>query len=131
MALEHGVDSKIRDHANGDLGRISVETITQAARENDSLAFRVLQDAASYIAIGLADLVNLWNPKQIIFGGALFRAAPQLLREPLRRIIRQRSLEKLANEVELMVSPLGAEAGALGASRLIAVQVLRTLYLSR
>jgi predicted NBD/HSP70 family sugar kinase len=131
LALEHGVDSKIRDHADRDLERVSVETITEAAIENDSLAYRVLQDAASYIAIGLADLVNLLNPKQIVFGGALFRAAPQLLSDPLRRIIRQRSLEKLANEVELKVSPLGAEAGALGAARLMAVEALRTLYLSR
>jgi predicted NBD/HSP70 family sugar kinase len=130
-ALDRGVDSKIRDFADGDLQRISVEMITQAAADNDSLAFRVLHDAASYIAIGLADLVNLLNPRQIIFGGALFRAAPQLLSDPLRRIIKQRSLEKLANEVQLKVSPLGGEAGALGASRLIARQALRVLFLSR
>ena len=130
VAIERGVDSKIRELAGGDLKRISVEIIAQAASENDSLAFRVLQDAASYVAIGLADLVNLLNPRQIIFGGALFRAVPQLLSDPLRRIIKQRSLEKSANEVQLKVSPLGGEAGALGASRLVASQALKALYLS-
>jgi hypothetical protein len=53
------------------------------------------------------------------------------LSDPLRRIIKQRSLEKLANDVELKVSPLGAEAGAIGAARLIAGQALRTLFFSR
>ncbi len=128
-AMEQGIDSKIRDFAAGDLDRVSIELIAQAANENDSLAFRVLQKSASYIAIGLADLVNLLNPKVMIFGGALFRAVPQLLADPLRRIIKQRSLQKSANEVQLLVSTLGGEAGALGASRLIAQNILDDLYL--
>lgn len=129
LAIERGVDSRIRDLTGGDLSKISVEIIAQAAGENDSLAFRVLQDAGSNIAVGLADLVNLLNPRLIIFGGALFRAAPQLLSDPLKRIIRQRSLEKSANDVQLRVSPLGDEAGALGASRIIASKALEDLYL--
>jgi predicted NBD/HSP70 family sugar kinase len=128
LALELGVDSKVRDLICGDLNRISVEIIAEAAAANDSLAFRVLQDAASKIAVALADLVNLLNPQLIIFGGALFRAAPQLLADPLKRIIRQRSLEKSANDVQLKVSPLGEEAGALGASRMIAVRALEILF---
>ncbi len=128
VALDRGVDSKIRDLAGANLEKIGIELINQAAAENDSLAFRVLQDAASSIAIGLADLVNLLNPRLIIFGGALFRAAPQLLSDPLKRIIKQRSLEKSALDAELKVSPLGAEAGALGASRMIAGRALEDLY---
>lgn len=128
IAIEQGIDSKIRDLAAGDLDSVSIELIAQAAAENDSLAFRVLQKAASYIAIGLADLVNLLNPRVMIFGGALFRSVPQLLADPLRRIIKQRSLEKSANEVQLKVSTLGGEAGALGASRLIAERILNDLY---
>src|SRR6185437_6632339 len=112
-AMEQGIDSKIRDLSGGDMDKVSIEIIAQAAAENDSLAFRVLQKAASYIAIGLADLVNLLNPRVMIFGGALFRAVPQLLEDPLRRIIKQRSLEKSANEVQLKISPLSGEAGAL------------------
>jgi predicted NBD/HSP70 family sugar kinase len=129
LAIERGVDSRIRDLARGDLTRISIEVIAQAAAEGDSLAFRVLQEASSYIAGGLADLVNLLNPRLIIFGGALFRAAPQLLSDPLRRIIRQRALEKSSNDVQLRVSPLGGEAGALGACRMIAVRALGDLYM--
>jgi glucokinase-like ROK family protein len=127
-AMEQGIDSKIRDLTAGDLDKVSIELIAQAVAENDSLGFRVLQKAASYIAIGLADLVNLLNPRIMIFGGALFRAVPQLASDPLKRIIKQRSLEKSANEVQLQVSTLGGEACALGASRLIAQKILNDLY---
>ena len=68
------------------------------------------------------------NPRLVIFGGALFGAAPELVSDPLKRLIRQRSLEKSADDAELRVSPLGAESGALGASRMIAGQALESLY---
>ena len=75
LGVAHVFDSRslefataIRDLTGGELNKISVEIIAQAASENDSLAFRVLQDAASNIAVGLADLVNLLNPRLIIFG---------------------------------------------------------------
>jgi predicted NBD/HSP70 family sugar kinase len=130
VAIEKGIDSKIRELAGGDLDKISIELIAQAAAQDDSLAFRVLQQGASYIGIGLANLVNLLNPAVMIFGGALFREVPQLLSDPLRRIIKHRSLEQSANEVQLKVSTLGSEACALGAARLIAEKILDDLYVS-
>jgi glucokinase len=130
VAIEKGIDSKIRELADGDLDKISIELIALASAQDDSLAFRVLQRSASYIGIGLASLVNLLNPRVMIFGGALFREVPQLLFDPLRRIIKQRSLEQSANEVQLKVSTLGSEACALGAARLIAERILEDLYVN-
>ena len=128
-AIEKGIDSRIREFIGGDLDKVSIEVIARAVSEDDSLAYRVLQKSASYIGIGLANLVNLLNPKVVIFGGALFREIPQLIDDPLRRIIKQRSLEKSANEVQLVVSALGGEASALGAARLIAEKIIEDLYL--
>ncbi|MGC2260537.1 MAG: ROK family protein [Candidatus Sulfotelmatobacter sp.] len=127
-AIEKGVDSKVRELAQGDLNRISIEMVGQAAMQNDSLSFRVLHEAVSHIAVALADVVNLLNPHVLIFGGALFRSAPELFLEPLKRTIKQRALEKSANEVRLKISTLGSEAGALGAGRLISEIVVERLY---
>lgn len=127
-AIEKGIDSKIREAAAGDLDNVSIERIAQAAVEDDSLAYRVLQRSASYIGIGLANLVNLLNPRVVIFGGALFREIPTLIDDPLRRIIKQRSLEKSAHEVQLWVSKLGSEASALGAARMMAEKIIGDLY---
>lgn len=126
-AIEHGVDSKIRELVNGDLRRISVELIVEAAQQNDSLAFRVLHEAVSHIGIALADVVNLLNPSLVIFGGPLFRAAPPLL-ELLKQVIKQRALERSANQVQLRVSTLGSEAGALGAASAMSERVVEALY---
>lgn len=127
-AIEKGVDSQVRELADGDLNRISIEIVGQAAMQNDSLCFRVLHEAVSHIAVALADVVNLLNPHVLIFGGALFRSAPELFLEPLKRTIRQRALEKSANEVQLKISTLGSEAGALGAGSLISESVIAKLH---
>ncbi len=126
-AIEQGVDSKIRELVAGNLEHISIEAIAKAVQENDSLAFRVFDEAVSHIGVALADVVNLLNPGVVVFGGPLFRAAPHLV-EPLKRVIKQRALERSANQVQLRVSKLGSEAGALGAARAVSEDVIEDLY---
>ena len=127
-AIEKGVDSKVRELANGDLDQITIEHIALAASKNDALAFRILDEAISHIGVALADVVNLLNPCVVIFGGGVFRAIPKLMLDALKRPLKQRALEKSANEVELKGSALGAEAGALGAAWLISERILEQLY---
>jgi len=117
----------IYELAKGELDRITIEMIAQAARGNDSLAFRALDVAVSHIGVALADVANFLNPRVVIFGGPLFRQAPEFLL-PLQRVIKQRALEKAANEMELKVSSLGSEAAALGAARLVSQKIVESLF---
>jgi glucokinase-like ROK family protein len=126
--IRQGVNSKISELVDGDLDRVSIEIVVQAAKENDTLALRVLDEAISHIGVVLADVINLLNPSTVIFGGPLFRAAHELLLDRLRQVIRHRALEKSANEVQLKVSHLGGEAAALGAARLISGKILEDLF---
>jgi predicted NBD/HSP70 family sugar kinase len=126
-AIRKGVQSRVQEMAENDPDRIHIEMILQAATENDSLAFRVLNDAAVHIGVGLADVINLLNPSVVIFSGPLFQNEPQLMLESIQRVIRQRALEKAANEVRLIVSDLGTEAPALGAARFAASKSIANL----
>src|SRR5450631_165852 len=121
-ALGKGVQSRVQEVAEHQLDRIHIEMILQAAFENDSLALRVLNDAAVHIGVGLADVVNLLNPSVVIFSGPLFQTEPQFMVDAIHRIVRQRALEKAANEVKLVVSTLGPDAAALGAARFAAAR---------
>jgi N-acetylglucosamine repressor len=127
-AIRKGVHSRIQEMVDNDLDQINIEMILQAAVESDSLAFRVLNDASVHIGVALADVVNLLNPSVVIFSGPLFQSNPQLMLESIQRVIRQRALEKAANEVQLIVSTLGAEAPALGAARFTAAKSIAKLY---
>ncbi len=128
-AIRKGVHSRVQEMVEDDLDRINIEMIIQAAMENDSLAFRVLNDSAMHIGVALADVVNLLNPAVVVFGGPLFQTNPHFVLEPIQRVIKQRALEKAANEVQLMVSELGGESGALGAARMAAEKSIERIYL--
>jgi N-acetylglucosamine repressor len=127
-AIEQGVNSKVPELVDGDLDRIGIEVIVQAARENDTLSFRVLHDAISRIGLMLADVINLLNPSSVVFAGPLFLHDGDFLLDQLRDVIRRRALEKSGKEARLRISSLGSEAAALGAARLVTEQVLEKLY---
>src|SRR6266705_2295774 len=123
-ALEQGVNSKVSELVDGNLDRISVEIIVEAAKKNDTLSFRVLHEAVSRIGIMLADVINLLNPSCVVFAGPLFRHGGDFVLEQLKEVIRRRALEKPFSEAKLRISTLGSEAAALGAARFITQQVL-------
>jgi predicted NBD/HSP70 family sugar kinase len=127
-AMQKGVQSRIQDMVENNLDRIHIEMILQSAAENDSLAFRVLNDAAVHIGVALADVINLLNPAVVIFSGPLFQTEQQLMLESIQRVIRQRALEKAANEVKLIVSNLGSDAPAIGAARFAAAKSIASMH---
>jgi glucokinase-like ROK family protein len=131
VALQKGVSSKILELAGDDPSKITVEIIANAAQNGDSLAYRALSEAAAHIGAACADLVNLLNPEAIIFGGALFRAAPEILLDHLRRLVRHRALEKSVNDVTLLKAETQSDAGALGMARIIASSVIESIYETR
>ncbi len=128
VAIAKGVGSKTLELAGADPNAITIEIIAQAAEQNDSLAYRALMEAGSHIGAAAADLVNLLNPQAIIFGGALFRAAPTLLLDQVHRVVRHRAMEKSANDVSLLLSPLESDAGSRGMARLIAADLVGSVY---
>ncbi|MBS1852852.1 MAG: ROK family transcriptional regulator [Acidobacteria bacterium] len=130
-AIKKGVHSRIQELVEDHLDRINIELILHAAQEKDSLAFRVLNDSSLHIGVALADVVNLLNPSVVVFGGPLFQSNPQPILDSIQRVIRQRALEKSANEVELIVSSLGPESSALGAARYAAAQSIPALHARR
>jgi glucokinase-like ROK family protein len=130
-AIRHGVNSKVTELVGADLERVSVEVILQAAKENDTLSFRVLHEATSRIGVILADVINLLNPSFVVFAGPLFRHGGDFLIEQLKDVIRRRALEKSATEAKLQISRLGSEAAALGAARFVSEHVLERLYQER
>jgi hypothetical protein len=77
------------------------------------------------VCLGCNGVANAGRKQRL---GRANRSAPELVLEPLKRTIKQRALEKSPNEVQLKISHLGSEAGALGAGRLISEIVVERLY---
>ncbi|MCD9622445.1 ROK family protein [Rhabdothermincola salaria] len=94
------------------------EAVVALARQGDPDASAVLDELARWVAVGLADLVDLLDPELVVVGGGLVDAGDLLL-EPVRRHYAPMVLGHGHREVPA-VEParLGSGAGAIGAALL-------------
>jgi len=105
------------------LGRLAMvrtplgEDVLDLARKGDETALEVLQEAGTWLGIGLATFVNLFDPEVIAIGGGLSEAGDLVL-EPARRELRLRSTSPSRDLVEIRKATLGARSGMLGAAAL-------------
>lgn len=117
-ALQQGVASSMREMVKGRLENITAKTVCQAAKSGDKLAFTIIEKAANYLAVGLAAVINLFNPEVIILAGGLSLAG-DVIWEPINRRLKVHALEMPLSKVNIVFSELGELLGALGATTLV------------
>lgn len=106
------------------------QDVIQAARAGDPLSQQLLSDAGRLIGTALASLINLLNPGLIIIGGRM-ATAEDLLLEPIREAVQQRSLRASFQAARIVPAALGRRTTALGAAALAIENGLRlALYQS-
>jgi len=113
--VSQGERSSLTEIVEGKIENITAEQVEVAARNGDSLALEVISKAATYLGIGLVNLVNIFNPEMIIIGGGLAKMGDLLL-EPARRVVRERAFQLSARLVCIVPAQLGDDAGVLGAA---------------
>lgn len=104
--------------AGGDPEAVRGEHVTAAARGGDAESQAVLDALAHWIALGLANLVNVLDPEIIVIGGGLVEAADLLLPEVRSRFAALVMAGEQRPEVPIVPAQLGERAGAIGAALL-------------
>jgi len=123
QAIKEGVVSLIEKLAEGNLENITPEIVVEAARRGDKLAFNIMEKTGEYLGIGIANMINIFNPELIVVGAGVSQAGDILL-EPLKRTVKARALQLSSSMTNIKVSQLGDNAGALGA----AIMVLKDIF---
>lgn len=112
-AVAQGLTTQIAELCEYDLNRITPELIAKAAQEGDEIAKDIYEKAGFYIGIAAANMCASIGPRRIIIGGGVARAG-ELLLDPIRRTIRERVFVMPVEEVEVVQSKLGDNAGVIG-----------------
>ncbi len=102
---------------------LAINDIEAAALAGDPLAQQVVTEAAEYLGIALAGLLNLMNPAMVVLGGDLARLG-ELLLDPVRETVRRRTLVSLVSAAELRTSDLGPRSVAIGAATMVLKEAL-------
>jgi len=120
--VARGVPTLIADLAGSDPERITARLVAKAASQGDVEAQEIIAEAMSYLGIGMANLVNLFNPQLIVIGGGLTNIGG-LLFDPVRRAIDRHAFRAQAQAVRVVRAELGDKVGVLGAAAVALAQI--------
>jgi predicted NBD/HSP70 family sugar kinase len=98
--------------------KFTVHDIETAGLAGDPLALQVIREAAENLGTAVAGLLNLMNPAVVVLGGDLARLGDLVL-DPLRERVRNRTLISSVAAAEILASKLGPQSVAVGASTLV------------
>ena len=112
-AVAQGLTTRLSEMCKYDLNRITPELIAQAAQEGDEIAKDIFEKAGFYLGIAAANICSAIGPRRIIITGGVSQAG-ELLLAPMRRTLRERVTVMPIDQVEVVRSQLGNNAGVIG-----------------
>jgi glucokinase-like ROK family protein len=97
-----------------DLQQITARDVAEAAHLGDLVAQQIITESGMYLGIAAASLVNVFNPSLVVVGGGISQMGDLLL-EPIRKAVRERSLQPAAQAVRITSAVLGRRSTSIGA----------------
>jgi glucokinase len=104
----------ILDEAGNDPGCITAAAVSRAARAGDPEAAGIITEAGSFLGMGMAGLINIFNPDRLVMGGGALEAG-SLLWGSMTRELAARALGPALREVAVVKASLEGRSGLLGA----------------
>ena len=93
----------------------STITIFERFHAGEAFALTVVEEEIEYVAVGIANVINIFNPQRIIIGGGVSEAGDWFI-DRISQVARQRAMPVAAKEVQIVRASLGNQAGWLGAA---------------
>lgn len=109
-------NSKIYDLVDGNIKLIDAKTVFDVADLGDEIALEIIDKYIKYLAIGLVNLVNIFQPEAIIIGGGVCAQGDKVIK-PLIEILNEKVYGKEL-KTKISIATLGNDAGIVGAAML-------------
>ncbi|MDP9235804.1 MAG: ROK family protein [Chloroflexota bacterium] len=93
---------------------LSAATVYQAGQQGEAEATAIVTNAGRYLGIGLAGILNAFNPQAIVLGGGLTNMGDTIL-GPAVETARTRSFPQSFMDARIVIGELEERAAALGA----------------
>jgi glucokinase-like ROK family protein len=121
--LARGQESLLNEMCEGDINSVTTKMVADAAKEGDELALNVFSRATEYIGIGIANLVNLFNPELIVIGGGVSMAG-DIFFDNIRKAASKHVMQSTPRELHILPVAYGENAALMGAFSLILNRIL-------
>jgi len=119
-------DSILLEMVEGDISRITAQTVFEASKRGDPVAVEVVRDTAHFLGVGISNLINIFNPDIVVIAGGVTQAGDQLF-DPMRAEVRRRAFKSAVEACRIVPGALPLSAGVVGAVATFKAQMLGDL----
>lgn len=116
QAAFRGDAPNLRAQAGTDLSEIRSKVLSRAIAAGDKAIEEIIRNAARSIGVAVGNLVNLLLPDNVILGGGLVEAMPDLFVENVKRAAKKRALPSYSDAFSVSAAQLGDDAAVMGAA---------------
>ena len=112
-----GISSKLFEVAEKE-GKVSARTAFDAMRLGDPYAQKIVDDYIFYLAEGVTNMINIFQPDILTIGGGVCNEKDYLMVPLLRHVEREQYTRDNKNKTKVMIAKLKNDAGIIGAAGL-------------
>ncbi|RLE70709.1 MAG: ROK family protein [Thermoprotei archaeon] len=104
--------SLIYEYVRGNLEDLTAKMIYDAAKRDDRLALEIIEKVNIFNAIGVANVINIYDPELITLGGSVVLNNIDLVVKPIKDMIKEYAMNRIP---EIKVTPLAGDVVLYGA----------------
>lgn len=101
---------------DGDINRVNGKTAFDAMREKDESGIKVVNQYIRYIAIGVTNVINIFQPEVLCIGGGISKEGDVLINPITQFVENERYSKNIEKQTAVKVAALGNDAGIIGAA---------------
>ena len=113
-AIKDGQKTILAEMLGDELVDLRSGDLRKALRRGDKFVERVIEEAAEYIGIGVANIINLLNPEVVVLGGGIIDALEDDMMAIIIETAQDYVLSGTAKGIEIIPTKLGDDAGIVG-----------------
>jgi glucokinase len=113
-AIKEGQKTMLTEMLGPDLADLRSGDLRKAIRKGDKLVEKIVEDAAEYTGIAVANLVNILNPQTVVLGGGVIDALGDEMMAIIVETAEDYILAGTNKTVEIVASKAGDDAGIIG-----------------
>lgn len=114
--IKDGEKTILTEMLGDDLADLRSGDLRKAIRRGDKFVDKVIDGAAEYIGIGIANLVNILGPEVVVLGGGVIEALADEMMGVIVETAQDYAMPGTMKGVEIIASKLGDSAGITGAA---------------
>jgi len=115
-AMENDKNSLMWELCSGDINNAGAKTAFAAMKKGDKAGKEVVDMYIAYLACGLANIINIFQPEIIAIGGGVCNEGDYLTKPLEAAILQEVYTRSTTGSTQIKIAMLGNDAGIIGAA---------------